>query len=316
MYSRSSFGTGIPVMPRHLLVSGASGLIGTPLIEHLQATGHRVTRLVRRPAGKNEVSWDPLGPGLDLSSLPRVDAVVNLAGENIATRWTSAARRRIHDSRVFGTQLLSRAIARLQPRPEVMVSASAIGIYGDRGDQELTETSPVGDPARDFLVSVCLGWEAAAEEARQAGIRVVHPRFGVVLGREGGALKKMLPAFRAGLGSRIGPGTQWMSWIGLDETVEIIDHILGDRGLGGPVNVTAPHPVRNAEFTSSLAGALGRPAPLVLPGAALRLIFGDMGQSTLLASARVLPARLQQVGYQFRFPNLPEALQHLVEQPR
>ncbi|HEX2610332.1 MAG TPA: NAD-dependent epimerase/dehydratase family protein, partial [Gemmatimonadales bacterium] len=181
-------------MPRHLLVSGASGLIGTPLVEHLEAKGHRVTRLVRRPAGKNEVSWDPLGPGLDLSSLPRVDAVVNLAGENIATRWTSAARRRIHDSRVFGTQLLSRAIARLQPRPEVMVSASAIGIYGDRGDQELRETSPVGDPARDFLVSVCLGWEAAAEEARQAGIRVVHPRFGVVLGREGGALKKMLPA--------------------------------------------------------------------------------------------------------------------------
>jgi uncharacterized protein len=257
-----------------------------------------------------------MGPDLDLSSLPRVDAVINLAGENIATRWTSAARRRIHDSRVFGTRLLSRAISRLQPRPEVMVSASAIGIYGDRGNEELTEASPAGDPARDFLVAVCLAWEAAAQEARHAGIRVVHPRFGVVLDPAGGALKKMLPPFRAGLGSRIGPGTQWMSWIGLDDTVQIIDHILEDRSLVGPVNVTAPHPVRNAEFTSSLARTLGRPAPLVVPSAALRLVFGDMGQSTLLASARVLPARLEEAGYRFQFPDLQGALQHLVAQPR
>jgi uncharacterized protein len=302
-------------MPRHVLVSGASGLIGTALVRRLEAEGHRVTRLVRRSAGTNEVSWDPGGGRIDLSSLTAVDAVINLAGPNIATRWTTAARRRIRDSRVLGTQLLSRAIAQLEPRPEVMVSASAIGIYGDRGDERLTETSPIGDPARDFLVSVCMEWEAAAEDARHAGIRVVHPRFGVVLGRAGGALKKMLPAFRAGLGGRIGPGTQWMSWISLDDTVEILGEMLGDRTFHGPVNVTAPQPARSAKFTSSLARALGRPALLTVPSAALRLMFGAMAQSTLLASARVFPARLEQAGYRFRYPDLANALRHVIGQP-
>jgi uncharacterized protein (TIGR01777 family) len=302
-------------MPRHVLVSGASGLIGTALVGRLEAEGHRVTPLVRRSPRMNEVFWDPSGGRIDLSSLTAVDAVINLAGPNIATRWTTAARRRIRDSRVLGTQLLSRAIARLEPRPEVMVSVSAIGIYGDRGDERLTETSPIGDPARDFLVSVCMEWEAAAEDARHAGIRVVHPRLGVVLGRAGGALEKMLPPFRAGLGSRIGPGTQWMSWISLDDTVEILAEMLGDRTLHGPVNVTAPQPVRNADFTGSLARVLGRPALLTVPSMALRLMFGAMAQSTLLASARVFPARLEQAGYRFRYPELSDALRHVIAQP-
>jgi uncharacterized protein (TIGR01777 family) len=263
----------------------------------------------------NEVWWDPGGGRIDLSSLTAVDAVINLAGPNIATRWTTAARRRIRDSRVLGTQLLSRAIAQLEPRPEVMVSASAIGIYGDRSDERLTETSPIGDPARDFLVSVCMEWEAAAEPARHAGIRVVHPRLGVVLSRAGGALKKMLPAFRAGLGSRIGPGTQWMSWISLDDTVEILGEMLEDRTFHGPVNVTAPQPVRSADFTGSLARALVRPALLTAPSAVLRLMFGAMAQSTLLASARVFPARLEQAGYRFRYPDLLDALRHVIGQP-
>ena len=302
-------------MALHILVSGAGGLIGTAVVRHLTSGGHRITRLVRRAAGDHEVFWDPVGNRLDLSDIGKVDAVVHLAGENIGTRWTAARRARIRDSRVHGTRLLSTAIARLQPRPEVLVSASAVGIYGNRGDETLTEESPQGDPSRDFLVSVCQEWEAAADPARAAGIRVVHPRFGVVLSRAGGALKRMLPFFRLGLGGRLGSGSQWMSWISRDDVVGVIGHALTGRTLAGPVNATAPGPVTNAEFTRRLGEALRRPTPFPVPAAALRLAFGTMAESTVLASIRVLPSRLQQTGYRFVDPELPGALPHLLAEP-
>jgi uncharacterized protein (TIGR01777 family) len=302
-------------MALHILVSGASGLIGTALVRQLTSGGHRITRLVRRAAGDREVFWDPGGNRLDLSGIGRIDAVVHLAGENIGTRWTTATRARIRDSRVQGTRLLSTAIAQLQPRPEVLVSASAVGIYGNRGDERLTEESAPGDPSRDFLVSVCQEWEAAADTARVAGIRVVHPRFGVVLSRAGGALKRMLPVFRLGLGGRLGSGSQWMSWISRGDVVGIIGHALIERALVGPVNATAPEPVTNAEFTRRLGEALGRPTPFRVPAAALRLAFGAMAGSTLLASTRVLPARLQRIGYGFGNPELRGALRHVLAEP-
>jgi uncharacterized protein (TIGR01777 family) len=302
-------------MALHILVSGAGGLIGTAVVRHLTSGGHRITRLVRRAAGAHEVLWDPVGNRLDLSGTGRVDAVVHLAGENIGTRWTTASKARILDSRARGTRLLSTAIARLQPRPEVLVSASAIGIYGNRGNETLTEESPPGDPSRDFLVAVCQEWEAGADPARAAGIRVVHPRFGVVLSRAGGALRKMLPVFRLGLGGRLGSGSQWMSWISRDDAVGVIQHALIERALVGPVNATAPEPVSNAEFTRRLGEALGRPTPFRVPASALRLAFGAMADSTVLTSTRVLPARLQRTGYRFVDPELPAALRHVLAEP-
>jgi uncharacterized protein len=299
-------------MPLHVLLSGAGGLIGAAVVRQLTSHGHRITRLVRRAAGDKEICWDPRGGSLGLSGIDRVDAVVHLAGENIGTRWTTTRRARIRESRVHGTRLLSTAIAQLQPKPEVLVSASAIGIYGNRGDETLTEASPEGDPSRDFLVSVCQEWEAAADPARAAGIRVVHPRFGVVLSRAGGALRRMLPVFRLGLGGRLGSGTQWMSWISRSDAVGIIEHALVDRGLAGPVNATAPEPVTNAEFARRLGEALGRPTPFPVPAAALRLAFGTMADSTVLASARALPSRLQRIGYRFIDPELPGALRHVL----
>jgi uncharacterized protein (TIGR01777 family) len=299
----------------HILLSGAGGLIGTAVTRHLTSAGHRVTRLVRRAAGENELFWDPLGDRLELTGIDSVDAVVHLAGENLDTRWTAANRARIRDSRVRGTRLLSTEIARLQPRPEVLISASAVGIYGNRGDETLTEESPEGDPSRDFLVSVCQEWEAAADPARVAGIRVVHPRFGVVLSGAGGALKKMLSVFRFGLGGKLASGRQWMSWVSRADAVAIIGHALTDHTLAGAVNATAPEPVTNAEFTRRLGEALGRPTPFSVPAAALRLAFGSMAESTILASTRVVPSRLQRIGYRFVDPELPGALRHVLAEP-
>jgi len=301
-------------MPQHVLVSGASGLIGSALAHQLRSSGYRVTALVRHRAGEQEITWDPSVGRLDLAPAGRIDAVVHLAGENIAARWTASRMARIRNSRTEGTRLLSTAIGRLDPKPRVLVSASAIGIYGNRGDENLTETSPLGDP-RNFLVSIAREWEAAAEPARAQGIRVVHPRFGIVLSTAGGALKKMLPVFRLGLGGRLGTGAQWMSWIAIDDAVGVIVHAFHDNTLGGPVNATAPEPVTNAEFTRRLGEALGRPTPFPVPAAALRLAFGKMAEGTILASARVLPSRLQQTGYRFVDPELSGALRHLLAQP-
>jgi uncharacterized protein len=249
---------------------------------------------------------------LNLDGVPPIGAVIHLAGENIGTRWTAGRKLRIRESRVRGTQLLSRAIANLPDKPRIFISASAIGIYGDRGDELLTESSPPGNPTKDFLVQVCLGWEAAADPARAAGIRVVHPRFGVVLSTRGGALKKLLLPFRLGLGGRQGDGSQWMSWIAIDDVVGAILWLLSNDGAEGPFNLSAPAPLRNRDFIRTLGHALRRPTPLPIPAAALRLGLGEMAQSTLLASARVHPSKLLEGGYNYRYPGLDSALQHLL----
>jgi hypothetical protein len=292
-------------------VTGASGLIGGSLVEELTRMGHRVKPMVRRPARPGEISWDPAGGRLDPADLEGVDQVVHLAGENVGARWNRARKVRIRDSRVHGTRLLSETIARLKQPPAVLVSASAVGIYGNRGSEPLSEASLTGDPS-DFLVSVALEWEAAAEPARVAGVRVVHPRFSVILSPEGGALKKMLHPFRLGLGGRMGPGTQWMSWISIDDAVGVILHALSTDTLRGAVNATAPAPLTNRDFTRTLGRVLGRPTPFALPAAALRLALGEMADSTLLTSARVLPSRLLESGYRFRHPDLESALRHVL----
>jgi uncharacterized protein len=295
----------------HVAVTGASGLIGSAVSRSLEAAGHRVKPMVRRPARPGEISWDPARGRLDPADLQGVDQVVHLAGENVGARWTRARKARIRDSRVHGTRLLSETIARLNPPPAVLVSASAVGIYGNRGSEPLSEASPTGDPS-DFLVSVAREWEAAAEPASAAGVRVVHPRFGVVLSPEGGALKKMLPPFRLGLGGRIGLGARWMSWISIDDAVGVILHALFTNTLRGAVNATAPVPITNRDFTRTLGRVLGRPTPFILPPAALRLALGEMADSTLLTSARVLPSRLLESGYHFRHPDLESALRHVL----
>lgn len=296
----------------HVAVTGASGLIGAALVQRLTGEGHRVTRLVRHQAGPGEISWDPATGSLDPRSLEGVDAVVHLAGENVGARWTAARKARIRSSRVTGTRLLSETLAGLQRPPQVLVSASAVGIYGNRGDEVLTEASPPGDPDRDFLVSVAQDWEKAAEPARVEGIRVVHPRFGVVLSPAGGALKKMLLPFQLGLGSRLGSGNQWMSWVSIDDAVSALLHMLVDNRLEGAVNVTAPEPRINRDFTRTLGRVLSRPTLLVVPEAGLRVALGEMADATILTSARVVPARLLKTGFQFGQPDLESALRHVL----
>jgi uncharacterized protein (TIGR01777 family) len=296
----------------HIAVTGASGLIGSALSRRLKAAGHRVTPLVRRPAGAGEISWDPDNGRLEPGQLEGMDAVIHLAGENVGARWTAARKRRIRGSRTTSTRLLAQAIARARRRPGALVSASAIGIYGNRGDEVLTENSPAGDARLDFLAEVGREWEAAAEPARASGVRVVHPRFGLVLSPHGGALKKMLLPFRLGLGGRLGSGTQWMSWISIDDVVGATLHVLLTESFSGPVNMVAPEPVRNRDFTVILGRVLSRPTPFAVPAAALRLVLGEMATSTLLASARVLPKRLLAAGYRFEHSDLETALRHVL----
>jgi hypothetical protein len=294
--------------PRRILVSGASGLIGKALVAFLQGGGHEVVRLVRRAAGPGEIRWDPDRGELDPASLEGFDAVVHLAGEGIAEgRWTPARKERILKSRTQGTRLLAEALSRVARKPEVLVSASAIGFYGDRGDAPLDETSA---PGTGFLADVTQAWEAAAVPAAEAGIRVVWLRTGIVLAPRGGALAQMLPPFQLGLGGPVGPGTQVMSWIALDDIVGAIHHILFTPGLRGAVNGTAPAPVTSAEFGRVLGRVLGRPAVLPLPGLAVRAMFGEMGEALLLGGARVLPNALVASGFDFLCPTLEEALRH------
>jgi uncharacterized protein len=294
-----------------IAVTGSRGLVGSALVSRLAAGGHRPIRLVRGEArGDSEVSWDPAGGLRDPGRLDGVDGVVHLAGETIAAgRWSPERKAAIRRSRVEGTRHLSESLACLTHPPGVLVAASAVGYYGDRGEEVLREDSPLG---RGFLAEVCREWEAAAEPAGRAGIRLVHPRFGMILSPAGGALKRMLLPFRLGLGGAIGTGRQFMSWIALDDAVGAILHILSCEALQGPVNVVAPTAVTNREFTRVLARTLSRPAVATLPAAALRIVFGEMAEELLLASARVLPARLQDSGYAFRFPELTGALQHLL----
>jgi uncharacterized protein (TIGR01777 family) len=294
-----------------IVVSGSSGLVGSSLVPFLTSGGHRVVRLVRRAPTQGEIQWDPGGGRVDTGQLEGIDAVVHLAGANIGARWTTARKRSIRDSRVRGTRLLSEALSRLARPPRVLVSASAVGIYGNRGDEILTESSSIAPGRSDFLVEVAREWEAATEPARAAGIRVVLLRSGLVLSTTGGVLGRMLPPFRMGLGGRLGSGHQWMSWIAIDDALGVILHALMTGDLSGPVNATAPNPVTNQEFAATLARVLGRPALLPVPAAALRLAFGEMADVALLGSARAIPARLVQSGYQFRHPQREEALRLL-----
>ena len=297
-----------------IAVTGASGLIGGALVSTLAAEGHEVLRLVRRePRAGGEVHWDPETRSIDASALEGLDAVVHLAGENIAEgRWTAARKARLRSSRVGPTRFIAETLAGLARKPKVLVSASAIGYYGDRGDTWLGEAEP---PAGDFLGRLSVEWEAAAGPAAQAGIRVVHPRTGIVLSPTGGALGKMLLPFRLGIGGVIGSGAQYFSWIALDDVVGAIRHLLECFDLAGPVNVAAPAPVTNAEFTKALGRVLGRPTVLPVPTMALRVALGEMADA-VLASARVRPERLLATGYRFRFPELDGALRHVLEPAR
>ena len=294
----------------NVLVSGSEGLIGSALVPTLTNRGHRVVRLTRSEATEDDtVRWDPSAGTIDAARLEGIDAVVHLAGENIVGRWTSAKKARIRDSRVRGTQLLAETLAGLPAPPSVMVSASAIGYYGDRGDELLTEES---GPGSNFLSRVSQEWEAAADPAREAGIRVVHPRFGIVLSTNGGALGTTLPIFKLGGGGRIGSGRQWWSWVAIDDVAGAIFHALTTDSVSGPMNVGSPNPVTNAEYTRTLGRILNRPTVFPLPAPAARLILGQVADELLLASARVEPAKLKETGYEFRYPELESALRHLL----
>ena len=293
-----------------IAMTGASGLIGTSLTSLLRAAGHAVLPLVRRAPAHGEIGWDPAAGRIDSAALEGVDAVVHLAGESIGERrWTAAQKRRILESRTQGTGLLAGALAQLGRRPAVLVSASAIGFYGDRGDERLDERAPAGE---GFLPLVTRAWEAATAPAEAAGIRVVRTRFGIVLSADGGALARMLPPFRAGLGGRLGSGDQYMSPVSLDDLAAAVHHCLLHGGLEGPVNVTCPEPVTNRVFTRTLGAVLHRPAFFVVPRVALRLAMGEMVDELLFASARVEPAALLASGYRFRHPTVEAALRHVL----
>jgi len=293
-------------------VSGSGGLIGAGVVSALSAAGSEVVRLVRREPvpGERAVRWDPEKGVADPAGLAGLDAVVHLAGENIASgRWNAARKAAIRESRVEGTRLLCDALAALPEPPKALVCASAIGYYGDRGDDLLTEESPAG---KGFLPDVCREWEAAAAPAAKKGIRVVNLRIGVVLSPKGGALSRMLPPFRAGVGGVLGSGKQYVSWVALDDLTGIVLHALAREALRGPVNAVAPRPVTNREFTEALGSVLSRPTLFPVPAFALRLAVGEMADALLLASARVAPRRLEETGYRFRFPELNGALRHLL----
>ena len=292
-------------------VTGSRGLVGSALVPFLTTEGHRVLRLVREAAGgPDAVRWDPASGIQDPARLARVDAVVHLAGENIAARrWTEAQKDAIRRSRVEGTRRFCEALAELPQPPRVLVAASAIGVYGDRGEEMLTEESA---PGAGFLAEVCREWEAATEPAQRAGIRAVHLRFGMILSPRGGALGKMLTPFLLGAGGRMGSGRQYVSWVAIDDAIGAVLHALATGDLRGPVNVVAPTPVTNAEFARTLGRVIRRPALMPLPAFAARLAFGEMADALLLASARVVPAKLQASGYAFRFPDLEAALRHLL----
>ncbi len=295
----------------NILVSGGTGLIGSALIPELEAVGHGVKRLTRKPRSGEDIRWDH-DAGTIEGDLAGFDAVVHLGGESIAEgRWTPEKKRRILESRQKGTRLLAEKIAGLRGPPSVMVSASAVGYYGDRGNELLTEES---EPGTMFLSEVCKEWEAAAEPAREAGVRVVHPRFGIVLSTEGGALGTTLPIFKLGGGGKIGSGRQYWSWVSLDDVVGAIVHALYSDALSGPMNVVAPDPPTNAEYTNVLGHVLGRPTFFAVPASMARVALGGMADDLLLASARVEPAKLEETGYEYRYPGLEGALRHLLEE--
>jgi uncharacterized protein (TIGR01777 family) len=292
-----------------IVITGATGLIGSALVPTLTSRGYDVRRVTRSAhvTRAGDIRWDPDNGILDPAALEGATAIIHLAGEPVAARWTTERRRRIRESRVKGTRLLAETLARLRNRPAILISMSAVGYYGDRGDELLTEESSSGD---DFLSEVGREWENAANPAREAGIRVVHPRMGIVLARRGGALGRMLPFFRFGLGGRLGNGRQWMSWIALTDVVTAMLHVIATPALAGAVNFVAPNPVRNAEFAKTLGEVLHRPAIIPAPAFALRIIFGEMARVTILASQRVQPQRLLASGFRFPHEHVDDALRH------
>ncbi len=292
-------------------ITGSSGLVGSALVRFFQEDGHQVLRLVRRPTqAQDEARWDPDWSELDGAALEGVDAVVNLCGANIAAaRWTTARKQRLRTSRVGPTRLLSQTLAGLTRRPQVLVSSSAVGYYGNCADEWLDETTPPGD---DFLAQLANDWERATEPAAEAGIRVATLRTGVVLSRQGGALARVLPPFRAGIAGVLGSGRQYMSWIAIDDLVRAIDHVIATTSLCGAMNAVAPAPVTNAQFTKTLGRVLGRPTITPMPAFMLRLAFSEMADVALLASQRVRPERLLASGFSFLFPELEGALRHLL----
>ena len=295
-----------------ILVSGSHGLVGKALLKSLTTDGHEVVRLVRHQpsVGEGEIRWDPSEGRIDAAHLEGFSVVVHLAGESIAGgRWTNGKKRAILESRVKGTSLLSESLARLSQPPSLFLSASAIGYYGDRGDELLTEQSA---PGNDFLAKVCIEWEGATSPAIEKGIRTVHTRFGIILDDEGGALAKMLMPFRMGIGGRVGSGRQWMSWIALDDVIHGLKFLMGDTSTHGPVNFVAPNPVTNAEFTKTLGRVLSRPTILPIPEFGVRLAFGEMGDALLLSGQRVESRVLKSKGFEFRWNTLEAALRDIL----
>lgn len=297
--------------PLTIVISGASGLIGRAIIPFLTTGGHQVTRLVRKTeASRNQLFWDPFAGKLERSGLKNTDVIINLSGENIGLgRWTKAKKRKIIQSRIKTTALLSETIANLEPPPKVLLNASAIGYYGNQGDLTLTEDNDCGD---DFISEVCRNWEKAAELAQKRGIRVVFLRIGVVLTPCGGALKKILLPFKMGLGGKFGSGRQYTSFIGIDDVIGAIYHIINNDSLEGPVNIVAPKPVTNLEFTKTLGKVLKRPTLFTAPEIAIKSLLGEMGQEILLSGTRVEPQKLVASGYNFRNPDLEGVLRHLI----
>ena len=298
------------IAPLRIAVTGASGLIGSALVPFLETGGHTVVRMVRSRPGPGEVYWDPSRGTLDPAGLEGIDAVIHLAGENLAGgRWTAERKRALRDSRTKGTRLLAESLARLARPPRVLISASAIGIYGDRGDTLLDESAESGT---GFLADLGRDWEAAAAPARDAGIRVAHPRMGVVLSPRGGALARLLLPFRTGLGGPIGNGRQWWSCVSIDDAIGALHHAAVAPALSGPFNVTAPEPLTNRDFARTLGRVLRRPAIVPVPAFALRAALGEMADAALLASARVVPGVLGATGYRFRHPTVEAALRHVL----
>ena len=294
-----------------VLVSGTSGLVGAMLVPKLASAGHDVRRLVRNAsrAASGDLVWNPAAGELDVAALEAFDAVVNLSGESIASgRWTARKKAEIRQSRISATNTLAKALAQLTTRPRTLVNASAIGFYGNRGEERLDETSSTGSD--DFLSEVCRAWESATEPAARVGVRVVVTRFGVILSANGGALAKMLLPFKLGLGGKIGSGRQYMSWVAIDDVVGAIMHCLNDQSLRGPVNVVAPEPVTNAKYTKTLGRVLARPTIFPMPAFAARAAFGQMADELLLSGQRVEPAKLLASGYAFKYPSLEATLRH------
>lgn len=295
------------------IISGGTGFIGRRVVDRLLKDSHYVAVWSRKPGLERRTAvathlWDPLVGDPPLESLNGMDCVIHLAGEKVGQRWTPEIKRRIHDSRVVGTQRIVDSIEKVRHKPKILVCASGIGIYGDRGDEVLTEASA---PGTGFLADTCRAWEAEADRARRFGMRVVKIRIGFVLGKDGGALQKMVPAFKAFVGGKLGSGKQWMPWVHVDDVAEIFAYAV-ENEISGVWNATSPNPVRNSEFTKELAGTLGRPALFPIPGSALKLAFGEIAQH-MVESARVIPENLSKAGFQFRHPDLGGALRDILK---